>query len=451
MSATVRVELQGTKLRQANLLAVPALCALFIFAAVTLASGADSDRPKRVLIISTGSRLSPGFTLMDRAILEAMGNNPSNPVDTYAENLDILRFPTDRFQRTFRDYLTEKYAEQPPDLIILVFIGSLGVSGTLLHEIFPGAPVVVAGATEEEVRADQFRSPVSGVVFRVNPRATLEAIFLLQPETRHVVVIGGTADVDRQVLDRVKEAARLFEGRARFDFWDNRSMAELRQAVTTLPSHTVILFSRTFRDGSGQAVISTQVGQSIAEWANVPVYVMTSTALGTGAVGGSLSNIDAIGKRAGEMARLILSGTPPASLPLETDTGIVPTFDWRALKRWSISESRLPPGSEVRFKPQSMWEQYRWYIIAALIIIGLQAAMIGDLLLQRWRRRRVEAELRENQQLMELATSAGELGLWSRDLTSGCVWANGPMLSLFGFEPRGCVAIRRHARPSASR
>ena len=140
------------------------------------------------------------------------------------------------------------------------------------------------------------------------------------------------------------------------------------------------------------------------------------------------------------MARLILSGTPPASLPLETDTGIVPTFDWRALKRWSISENRLPPGSEVRFKPQSVWEEYRWYIIAALIIIALQAAMIGDLLLQRWRRRRAETELRANQQLMELATSAGELGLWStRDLTSGCVWANGPMLSLFGFGPEDAL------------
>ena len=108
-------------------------------------------------------------------------------------------------------------------------------------------------------------------------------------------------------------------------------------------------------------------------------------------------------------------------------------FDWRALKRWGISESRLPPGSVVQFKPQSMWEQYHWYIIAALIIIGLQAAMIADLLLQRCRRRRVEAELRENQQLMELAASAGELGLWSRNLTDGKVWANAPMRSLFGF------------------
>ena len=218
MSATVRVEFQETKLRQANLLAVLALCALLILAAVTLASGADSDRPKRVLIVSTGSRLSPGFTLMDRAILDVLGNNPSNPVDAYAENLDILRFPTDRFQRTFGDYLREKYAEQPPDLIVLVFVGNLAVAGKLLHEIFPGTPVVVAGATEEEVRADQFRSPVSGVAFRVNPRATLELIFRLQPETRHVVIIGGTAEVDRQVLDRVKEAARSFEGQAEVRF-----------------------------------------------------------------------------------------------------------------------------------------------------------------------------------------------------------------------------------------
>jgi PAS domain S-box-containing protein len=401
-----------------------------------LASGghaADAERPKRVLIISTGSRFSPGYSLIDQGVLEALAKMPSGQIETYAENLDILQFPVDRFQRIFNNYLTAKYAKQPPDLIVLAFVGSLGIAGKLLQQLFPGTPVIVAGATEEEIRVDQFRNQLTGLASRANPRETLELIFLLQPEIRRVVVIGGTAEVDRDVLDRVREAARSFAGHVDFDFWDNRDMAELRQAVGALPPQTAILVSRMFRDGSGRAFISSQVGQSIARWANVPVYVMTDTALGTGAVGGSVASVEAIGKRAGELARLILTGTALESLPLETSTGRVPMFDWRALKRWGISESRLPANSIVRFRQPSVWEQYRWYILGALIIICAQGAMIFDLLLQRRRRLRIQVELQASQQMMELATSAGDLGLWSRDLKGRELWANGPMRSLFGF------------------
>ena len=287
---------------------------------------------------------------MDRGLLEGLAKIPSDQIELYAENIDILRFPVERFERVFGEYLSTKYAARPPDLIVLVFVGSLEVSANLLNHLFPGTPIVVAGATEEQVPADQFRSPLSGLASGANPRATLELIFRLQPETRRVVVIGGTAKVDLAVLGRVKEAARSFIGQVEFEFWDNRSMGELQQAVAALPPRTVILFSRMFRDGAGQAVISTQVGQSIARWANVPVYVMTDAALGTGAVGGSVASIDAIGKRAGEMARLILTGTRPESLPLESDTGRVPMFDWRALRRWNIPEDHLPPNSVVRIQ-----------------------------------------------------------------------------------------------------
>ncbi len=410
-------------------------CAVCAIACLIVASGAHAAAAppaKRVLIVSTGSRLSPGFSLIDRGILEALENDSSGRIEAYAENLDILRLPTERFQRIFTEYLTEKYAEPPPDLIILVFVGSLGIAGKLLNQLFPGVPIIVAGATEEEIRAGQFRSPLGGLASRADPRATLELIFLLQPETQRVVIIGGTAEVDRHVLDRVKEAARSFAGRVEFEFWDNRSMAELRQSVTALPPRTVILFSRMFRDGAGQAVISSQAGQSIAERANVPVYVMTDTALGTGAVGGSVASVEAIGRRAGELARLVLTGTAPASLPLENNTGRVLMFDWRALKRWNISESRLPPNSVVRFRPEPIWQQYRGYIIGALVIIAIQAATIVALLVQRARRRRAEQKLRESQQLMDLATTAGEIGLWVRDPKSGTVWGNTPLRSMFG-------------------
>jgi PAS domain S-box-containing protein len=371
--------------------------------------------------------------IVDQQLLRAFEKIPSARIETYAENLDIVRFPDERVQQIFTDYLTAKYADYPPDLIILVFVGNLKVSGQLLAQLFPGTPIVVAGQTEEELRADEFANVVSGVAQRVNPRVNLELILRLQPGVRRVVVIGGTAEVDRQLLQRVKQAGESFKGRIEMDFWDNRSMAELRQEVTTLPPDTVILFSRFFRDAAGQGFVSAQIGQSIAQWANVPVYIMADSILGTGAVGGSVASIEAFGKRAGELASAILTGTATASPPFEIRTQTVPMFDWRALQRWGIPESRLPAGSIVRFRPESFWEKNRWYIIGALLIIFVQSAMIIDLFLQRRRLHRMQSVLRESEQLMELATGAGELGLWSRDLSNGDLWANEPARSLFGF------------------
>jgi two-component system, LuxR family, sensor kinase FixL len=407
---------------------------LFFTFFLNTVDGSEQPRAKRVLIVSTGSRFAPGFALVDQQLLQALGRIPSARIETYAENLDLVRFSDRGYQEIFAAYLKAKYAEFPPDLVILVFVGNLGTPGRLLPQLFPGTPIIVAGLTEEELRPNQFGGFVSGVAQRTDPRATLELILSLQPETRRVVVIGGTAEVDRHLLERVKKTAESFRDRIQIEVWDNRTMAELREEVSALPSDSVILFSRLFRDGAGQAFISSQVGQWIAQWANVPMYILSDASLGTGAVGGSVASIEAFGKRAGELARLILTGTSRSSLPFEIRTDSVPTFDWRALKRWGISESRLPPNSVVRFRPTSFWEEYRWYVIGALIIMCAQGAMIIDLLRQRNHRRRTQEELQANQQMMELATSAGELGLWSRDLATGEVWANSSMRSLFGFK-----------------
>src|SRR5262245_19149330 len=106
-------------------------CCLVFFVA---ASGAYGAEAKRVLLISTGSRLAPGFVLVDQQLLQAL-KIPSLPIETYAENLDLVRFPSERYQKIFTEYLTAKYAAHPPDLVILVFVGNLDVPGTLLPRL----------------------------------------------------------------------------------------------------------------------------------------------------------------------------------------------------------------------------------------------------------------------------------------------------------------------------
>jgi PAS domain S-box-containing protein len=405
-------------------------------ASFTHAAEPGTGPVKRLLLISTGSRLAPGFIIVDQQILAALNRTPAPKVEIYAENLDTVRFPAERSQRIFAEYLAEKYADYPPDLIMLLFVGSVAPPGKILSELFPATPVIVAGLTEEVLREDEFGSSVGGFAQRTDPEATLRVILRLQPSLERLVIVAGTAEIDRQLLRRVESAAHGLKGKLDIQIWNNVRVSELRERATHLPPRSAILFTRMFQDGAGQATISAQVGRWLSEWANAPVYVLSDGAFGTGAVGGSVASIEAFGQRAGELARRTLTGAAEEALRFEVLTATVPMFDWRALKRWSIDESRLPPGSIVRFRPESIWEQYRWYITAALLIIVMQSATIVALAVQRSRLRRMQDALTHNQQLMALATEAGGLGLWSRDIKSGDFWANASMRRLFDLGPQ---------------
>jgi two-component system sensor histidine kinase UhpB len=95
------------------------------------------------------------------------------------------------------------------------------------------------------------------------------------------------------------------------------------------------------------------------------------------------------GVRVGELARQILHGARADDLPIE-NARLVPTFDWRQLRRWNLEGSRLPPGSDVRFRTPTAWESYKAYIIGTIVVVAAQLLLIGGLLAQGARRRRAE-------------------------------------------------------------
>ncbi len=415
---------------------------LFLGAVIPAAFAAQAaEHPaKRVLLISTGSRLSPGFGIVDQQILQALRTIESVRINAYAENLDIVRFPTERSQRIFREYLAARYAEQPPDLVVLVFVGTLGVTANTLTQVFPGTPIIVAGFTEEEIRPAQLGALVTGFVQRADAPAALELILRLQPGLRRIVVIGGTSAGDRQKLQPVRVAAPAFAHRVAVEFWDNLAMAELRRAVSALPRDSAILYTPMFRDAAGQTFVSAEVGRWIGQSASVPVYLLVDQSFGTGAVGGMISTVEAFGLRVGEQARRVLTGTPPQSMPFEFRRDSTPIFDWRALQRWNIGEDLLPRGSVVRFKPPSMWREYGWYIGAALVIVVLQSATIAALILQRRRRQRAEIEALQQRAALAHVARVSLMGELAASLAHEL---SQPLTAIFANAAAGSKALRQ--------
>ena len=111
-----------------------------------------------------------------------------------------------------------------------------------------------------------------------------------------------------------------------------------------------------------------------------------------------MESFEAIGREAARIGLRILAGEQPESLPpgrVETQAFMV---DWRQLHRWGLDQTRLPPGTIVRFEEPSLWEQYRREILAVIAVVLLQSGFIVALLLQGRRRRRAEESLRGSEE-----------------------------------------------------
>ena len=89
-------------------------------------------------------------------------------------------------------------------------------------------------------------------------------------------------------------------------------------------------------------------------------------------------------------------GAAPKSINVPLRLPGQPTFDWRELQRWGIPESRLPPGSIVRYRAPSLWSAYRSTVLSAMGVLAIQSLLIVGLLYQRRARRRAEIESRNN-------------------------------------------------------
>src|SRR5260370_4859268 len=112
-------------------------------------------------------------------------------------------------------------------------------------------------------------------------------------------------------------------------------------------------------------------------------------------LGGPMLSARALSKEAGAVAIRLLGGEKPGSIRIEPVGYAKPTYDWRELQRWGISESRLPSDSEVYFREPTASDKYRTQILFVGSLMLFQSGMIPGLLHERRRRQLPEGHLRQ--------------------------------------------------------
>jgi len=138
-----------------------------------------------------------------------------------------------------------------------------------------------------------------------------------------------------------------------------------------------------------------EVMEQLAEASSAPVYGVSETFVGMGIVGGYVVDWQKVGELAANAAVQLVQGKAPSEVVPQSEGASSYIFDWRQLKRWGFAESNLPPGSIVRYKTPSAWEQYRWRIVGIGLLIIAQTLLIMSMLIQRYRRRHAEESVRD--------------------------------------------------------
>jgi signal transduction histidine kinase len=169
-------------------------------------------------------------------------------------------------------------------------------------------------------------------------------------------------------------------------------MRELRKRVAVLPNRTAIVYTAIYSDGEGTIYAPVEALARVAEVANRPIVISVETFLGRGGVGGMIMTTAALGEDAARLALRVLNGENASTIPVTEGNAVRPIFDWRQMLRWGVRESRLPTGSEIRFRPPTAWEQYRWQIVFLAAALLIQANLIVVLLYEHRRRQTAEAE-----------------------------------------------------------
>ena len=364
-----------------------------------LGSLAAEPLPRSVLIIDQYGPGLPFSAGISSGIRAAVISGSATQVSVYHEQLDLNRFHGPVYEHSLNAHFRVKYRDKPVGVIIAIGPAALEYVLRSRAELWPVVPVVFTFVDKPAIAQLELPADVTGNTLQSHPRDMVTVARTLVPDIKRIALVGDPPENQTYYRDLKKEIPIVA---ADLEFIDltGLTMTELRKRVAALPDQTAILHTSIYSDGEGNSLIPADAVALVAEMANRPIVVDLDTHFGRGTVGGLITSSSSLGEAAGKIALRILDGESASNISIKESELARPIFDWRQLKRFGISETRLPAGSEVRFRKLTAWEQYSSQITIISAALLAQAAMIGWLLLEHNRRR--VAELESGERLREV-------------------------------------------------
>lgn len=374
--------------------------AFLLMIVLSTASAAVSSReevikgePKRIVILNATDPNLPAFLALDSAAREVINAGRMQPVELYAESLDMHRFPRERLEIELVSLLRKKYRNLKVDVVMAAAPIALEFAQRNLAAVWSGATIVFHSVPRTVLSERRLDPRTIGIPVQLEFRQTLDLALTLRPGTRRIAIVAGVAEPDKRHLELARNSLEGYTEKLDMEYLVGLPIAETIEAVRALPADSIVLYLTVFRDGAGAPLVPRDVLKRIAAVSPVPVFGVFETYLGAGIAAGSIVSYKEQGRLAGELVARVLNGEDPAAIGVQMPVAAGCIADWRQLRHWNVDTKLLPANCELRFREVTVWDEYHRPIMLTLAVILAQAALIVALTLQHRKLRQTQDAL----------------------------------------------------------
>jgi signal transduction histidine kinase len=381
--------------------------------ALTIANSEAAGVPKRIIFLHSYSQNFKPWSEYAKALRRelVLQSNWSLSIEDFSVITGRAEHD-ETAERKFVDYISALFSSQLPDLIVTFGGPAAGFVQRHRQELFPTTPMLLTAVDRRRVQQIALTENDAVAAVRQNISLLFGNILQILPATKLVAVVIGNSPNERIWIEEMKRELEPLKDRMELLFLNDRSFEAILKRVATLPPNSAIFWSQPQVDAIGAVHEGETELNRLYQNANAPIFSYDDSFFEGQIVGGPMTSAEDSARTATIAAIRILNGERPADIKLPPQEYGPAKYDWRLLQRWRINESRLPAGSEIRFREPAVWEQYRWQIALICAVLLLQGALISGLLFER--NSRLKAEVQARQRSAELAhvnrySMAGEL------------------------------------------
>ena len=214
-------------------------------------------------------------------------------------------------------------------------------SADIVSELFPDTPIVFLAMSPPA----HDLSNSTGIIVDADLSGTLALALELQPDIRHVFVVSGAGVPDKGYDARARGQLRRFESRVSINYLSGLPTKDLEARLASLPRQSIVYYLVVYQDGDGTLFSPLKYLDRVVAVANAPTYSWSESTMDHGIVGRPVARAAGDGRGGGRAQPSRLHGERAGTIPTSSPDLTESQVDWRQLRRWGISEARVPEGT----------------------------------------------------------------------------------------------------------